>query len=292
MSVSALGEALSRMHRNGLRGGLPASQAAALTEALSSGSALSDAASRAGLDRRLSEAVATAGVPDVPAALLEQVYIAESLESGSRRLRAAGTYPLVLAVALLSAALVITTQLTPAFEGMSFAPPSSRPLLVSVGGSVLCLILLSVLVLGRVRIPFFSGGWRALHRTAFLSSLNALLSGGAPLPAAVRASSVWCLPAQRRAAVLLSQSLEAGRAPPEVGALLSPAESALLHQGAETGTASASAHALAAQQRVRLERVLPDAMLRIHIISLLLAGIGVLVVGVSFFQVYFNVLSI
>lgn len=293
MSDATLRDALSRMHRNGLRGGLPAPRAAALSEALSSGVSLSDAASRAGLDPRLSEAVSSSGVPDVPAALLEQAYIAERLESGSRRLRAVGTYPLVLAVALLSASIVLNAQLVPALSGTMLTPlPSMLLLQVSVGVSVLLLVLLSLLVLGRVHVPVVSSGWRALHRTAFLSSLDALLAGGASLPAALRASSVWCLPAQRQAARSLSQSLEAGRAPPDVGVLLAPAEAALLHQGAQTGTALASAHALSSQQRVRLERVLPGAALRVQVVAMSLAGAGVLFVGLSFFRVYFNVLSI
>ena len=53
----------------------------------------------------------------------------------------------------------------------------------------------------------------------------------------------------------------------------------MLIGAAKTGTIAEATAALLAQDRVRLTRTLPDAILRIHTAALLIAGGGVLAVG-------------
>ena len=209
--------------------------------------------------------------------------------SRGRRLRAAGTYPLVLAAAVLMVSGVIAGVMAPVLLSLSISSDSPSQLL---GTTVLCAGLLGLLaaaVHGRVRLPLLDG-WSMMHRTAFLESLAQLTAAGAPLPAALRASAVWCLPGQGRDAQALAQALDAGSSS-SGGTLLAPLEAAMLVGGAQTGTAALAAEALAAQDRVRLTRRLPTAILRIHTTAMLIAGLAVLAVGVAFFSVYGHVLA-
>lgn len=289
MSLSDLQGALVRMNRNGLRSGLDDARAAGLIQALAAGASVNAAGEQAGLDERLIQALQRASVADVPAALAGQIRIVAALSTNAQRLRAAGTYPLVLAAAVLMASGVIAGVMTPALHNLADNAVSSTPLL---GVTALCAVLLALLaaaVHGRVRLPMLDG-WSMVHRAAFLESLAQLTAAGAPLPAALRASAVWCLAGQRTDAEALAQALDAGSRS-SGGTLLAPLEATMLVGGAQTGTAALAAAALAAQDRVRLSRSLPDAVLRIHTTALLIAGGAVLAVGIAFFSVYGHVLA-
>lgn len=289
MSLSELQGALVRMNHNGLRSGLGEEHAVALIRALSAGTPLEAAAEQSGLDTRAIRAVQRAAVADVPAVLTGQLQISAALSTNSQRLRAAGTYPLVLAAAVLMASGTIAGVMIPALSGLSSQRFSPALLL---GTTVLCAAMLGLLaaaVHGRVRLPVLNG-WPMVHRSAFLESLAQLTAAGATLPAALRASAVWCLPRQHQDAVALAQALEAAAAG-SGGELLAPLETAMLVGGAQSGTAAMAAEALAAQDRVRLTRSLPDAILRIHTTALLIAGGAVLAVGIALFSVYGNVLA-
>jgi len=277
------------MNHNGLHSGLDEDQAAALITALGSGTPLAAAAAQAGLDTRLTQAVQRSTVADVPAALSGQVQIAAALTTNTQRLRAAGTYPLVLAAAVLMASGMIAGVMTPALADMSSDVISPAPLLGATALSAGLLGLLAAAVHGRLPLPLLNG-WSLVHRGAFLESLAQLTAAGAPLPAALRASAVWCLPSQQRDAEGLAQALEAGTAS-SGGTLLAELEAAMLVGGAQTGTTALAAEALAAQDRIQRSRTLPSAILRIHTAALLIAGVAVLAVGIAFFSVYGNVLA-
>ncbi|MFT5680314.1 MAG: hypothetical protein ACI8RZ_001220 [Myxococcota bacterium] len=272
------------MNRSGL-GGLAAPDAAALVSALASGGELSDAARRVGLDARLPRVVLLAGVSDAPAALAGQLMIASTLAGNARRLRSAGIYPLILAGSVVVAGAVIHSVMAPALAAQSMPTGGVESLGIAVGLSAAVLVLLSVAVLGRLRLPLLSGGWPAIHRAAFFDSLDQLAQAGASLPAALRASAVWCLPGQARAAETLARALEAGETA-DASPLLHPMEASLLVGAARSGTVPQAAAALAAQERVRQQRTLPGAILRIHTLALLIASTGVLAVGVAFFTLY------
>ena len=292
MSLDSLKGSLVRLHRNGLQGGLQSADAEQLVAALSQGTPLSDIAKKVGLDARLTRAVLDAQVGDVPTALAGQARIAARVAANSRQLRAAGTYPLVLAMAVVVAGSVVAGVLAPALATLTFTPGvvAWPPLVSAVAVSVVLMGLLSMAVLGRLRLPLLSGGWPAVDRGAFFESLDQLVQAGAPLPAALRASRVWCAPGPGAGAEALAQALEAGQS--ASGApLLHPVESAMLVRAAQSGTLPQATAALSQQQQVRLLRILPDAITRIHIASLLLAGIAVAAVGIGFFLVYIDVLA-
>ena len=65
----------------------------------------------------------------------------------------------------------------------------------------------------------------------------------------------------------------------------------MLINAARSGTAPQATSALVAQQQVRLARTLPDAIMRVQAAALVIAGAGVLALGVAFMVVYGHVLA-
>ncbi len=291
-ALDELRSTLVRLHAGGLGVGLNSERADRLVQALDGGRPLEEAASSAGLDERLAKAVVLAEVNDVPAVLTALAGLAVELESGARRLRSAGAYPLLLALSLVLCAAVLAGAAFPVLAqlpGGATVPFGSLAARGAVGAA-LALALLAGLVLGRVRVPWLSAGWLALERYSFLRSLATLGDAGVELPAALRASSVWTAGRGRVAAHELAAALDAGGTEASTGALLDPFEARMLARAAISGTWGAAAKALAAQRQVALARVLPDAIARIHGSALCLTGLALTALGATFFWAYSHAL--
>jgi hypothetical protein len=235
------------------------------------------------LPTRVAEA---AGVPDRPAVVDGLTTLGDTVDAHIRRLRSAGSYPIVLGLSVLVAAGVVGGVGLPALAVLPGAEGVAGGGLPAVGGVVLLLALLSALVLGRVRVPWLSEGWVRIERFAFIASLRILTQEGAELPAAVRASGEWGGGAARAAAEEFARGLEAGRVPNDLRPLLDPFESRMLGSAAVSGTLREALNALTDHHRIALGRVIPDAVVRIQVAAVLLAAVAVLVVGATFFGAY------
>lgn len=279
---------LVRLHRGGVRSGLPAARADALVRALDEGAPIQDAAAASGLDRRVAGVAERAGVSDLPRVIARLAELAAEVDAGSGRLRAAGTYPLVLAVSVVVPGLAMAELAFPALARLPAAAgaPLGEVLAGTLAATVLLLLALAVVVLGRLPLPWISAGRICLDRFAFLQSVALLCRAGRPLPRALRASTPWVGASGRAAAEGLAHALESGAAGGEARPLLDPFEAAMLVGAAGTGTAPEATAALAEQHRVTLARVLPDAVVRIQATAVVLAGLAVLAIGGGFFWAY------
>jgi hypothetical protein len=292
-ALDQLRDTLVGLHAGGLRPGLPPAAARTLVEALDRGSPLAEAATLAGLDPRLAEVAGEAQPSDTPALLAELARLAARLDTATRQLRVAGSYALALAVAVGVAAVAVlglalpTLAIVPGSESFPVAPV----LLVGAGVAVGLEIAMGLVVVGRVRVPWLSDGWTTLDRYAFVRTLDVLLQAGTPLPVAVRAAGRWGGGATQSAATGLARSLEAGEQAESAPPLLGPFETRMLVGAAASGAATETAGALAAQHQVAIERVLPDAVVRIQAVAVVLAGVAVLALGAAFFSGYSGVLG-
>ena len=290
--LDALRDSLVRQHGLGLRGGLPASAADELVRALSEGADLGEVAGPIGLDGRLAASVTRSGVADAPAVLSRLMDTLSSIESGSRILRSAGLYPLVLAGSVLLAGVVAGGVGVPALRAIPGQTAGvGVGLAVAVGVATGLLVLLSMAVLARVRLPLLSAGWTTSEGYAVADCLAVLTGAGAPLPEALRASAAWARGPERAAAEAFARDLEAGRAPVAAGPLFDPFESGLLAAAAENGTVVDTASALAEHRRIRMDRTLPLAVLRIQVTALAVAGLALLAVASAFYWEYSRVFA-
>ena len=292
-ALTALKDTLVRLHRSGLRCGLPDAAARRLVDALARGAGISEAAAASGLDPHLAQIIAHSEVADVPTVLGRLAVAGSQLDMHTRRLRSAGVYPLVLACSITIAS-VLTFGVMRASLGQLMEPAASAssPLLMgAVGLAVAMLLILSVLVLGRVRIPGLSSGWAALDAHVFLEGLLILSDAGVALPAGLRAAAVWCSPAARAAAEGMARALEAGTTEADARPLLQPFERAVLLGAAASGAQVETTGALAAQHRTAISRRLSAAVIRIELTGLCLAGLALLGLGASYYLVYVDVLA-
>jgi len=311
VTLDELRGTLVRLHAGRLQGGLSPAAADALVAALAEGRPVGEAAARAGLDPDLAGAVEDAGVQDLPAVLAGLARCTAEVEAHARQLRSAGSYPLVLAVGVLVAGLVIGPVASPALAALPGADTQPQvPMLAAVIVAAALLVLQSLLVLGRVRSGPLGRGWRLLESFAFVEQLRLYTLAGAAAPRAVRAaagsgsaasrsaasrsaasrSAASRSAASRRAGLSLARALEAGRPAADLAPLLSPHETAVLIGAARSGALAETAAALAAQRRVALQRQIPQVAALIHATALVLAGLALLAVGLGFFTAYVHAL--
>ena len=287
-ALQELRSALTRLHEDGLRAGLSAASAERLVAALDRGEPISQAASSAGLDRRIARAAELAAPSDLPRALAGLSRAAAELDTATRRLRSAGSYPLVLAASVVAGGAVLVGAALPALTMLPTEGdlPLRVPALATAGLATLLLVVLAAVVLGRLKVPWVCSGWVELERYAFLSSLQALVQAGAPLPSAVRGAASWTGRRGRAAGRALARSLEAGAPRRDLAPLLPTHEATMLTGAAAAGTVPETVGALAVVRRVALDRVIPDAIVRIQAVALILAGAAVLGIGATFVQAY------
>jgi hypothetical protein len=236
-------------------------------------------------DRRVD--VLIAGIENVnrPRVAAELDGLAVEYAGWDTVLRNAAVYPAVLAMAVLGTATVVGAVGLPA---LSILPEGDRIPLWPMGlGAVLSavhLILLSALALSRARVPVLSRGWRRLDGFALLASTRLLAAEAVPLPAALRASAAWCGEPQQ--AIALARALDAAATAPGGGVLLDAFEVALLLGGARSGVEQATLSALCEARRAALGREVAAEAARIELLSLAIAGMGVLTVAMAWTWAY------
>ncbi len=287
-ALDELRSLLVRLHDGHGGSGLKGAAADRLTEALDRGLPLSEAALGTGLDDRIVRAADAGGAPDLPAALAGLARLASEHDAGTRRLRSAAFYPLILAFTVLVPGCVLVAATLPALQllpgsGLAGSGTWLLPLLVT---AAVLLLALGATVLGRVPLPWLTAGWAQLDRVAFVAALRALTDAGAPLPAATRGASAWSRGRARTAALDLARSLEAGEPTRDLRPLMAPHEASALAAGAEAGTAAETLAALESVVRAALDRTLPDTIVRVQGCALTLAGGALLTVGITLFRAY------
>ncbi len=281
---------LERLSANGHPAGLGPVEARGLAAALEAGAPLREVAARFGLDPALAARVEASGVTDGVAALSGALLVAAEAASGDRSLRSAATYPLVLAASVALAGAVVAGLLVPALGATSAAGWGGAAPLLALGLALLLLILLSLSVFTRLPVPGVAPVWRRLEAVALLGAAVVFVEAGAPLPRAIRAAAGGLSAGAEGDGLALAAWLEAGAGPgsaPGVGrGLLHPYEVAQLVAAARAGAALPTLRALLEHRRLSLERALPEAALRVELLALVLAGIGLLGVGAAFFSFY------
>jgi len=286
-ALDQLHASLVTLHGGKARLGLPPARAEQLIGLLGQGTGAVEAGRAVGLDRRLGVIAEGSEVADVPLALVALVRVGADVEDASRQLRAAGVYPLSLALSIvISAAVVVGFALPSLAAESTWGGGSLGGVALTVGLAVGLLMLLTATVWGRVRVPGLSAGWGQLEGYGFVQSVAALTGAGAPLVPAIRASGEWAGKGGRAAAAGLARSLEAGVPATDASPLLEPFEVALLSAAASNGTVPETASALAHQRRLALARVIPDTVTRIQACAVLLAGGAVASVGLALFGAY------
>lgn len=287
-AIDELAASLQRLHANGHPSGLGREDAEAFARALATGTPALEAAGRAGLDRRLVEVLAVSGVAEVPHTLSRLLAAMAGRAVHARSLQGAASYPLVLAFCIAVSAGIIFGIATPTLASLPLGgePTSSRlPLLALILATTL-LVALSAAVLGPIRVPGLSRGWRRIDGLAFLECLRILVEAGVALPAAVRAASLWCEGDMKQRGHALARALEAGQPPPETEPLLDPFEAASLVAGAGAGMGVDSLGALVEHRRLALERDVYEEAAKIQATALFLAGGALLAVGAAFLSSY------
>jgi len=292
-TIQELGASLQRLHANGHPAGLAPGRAAAFTRALASGTNFRDAAAQVQLDSRLVASVSQAGDVSIPAILSQLVSTLSCTTAHARTLRAAASYPLVLAASITCTAGIVFGVMGPAISLLPLgrSPSGSSLLVVALVVSLTLLVGLSLTVLLKLPVPPFAWGWQRLEAFAFLDSLHVFVRAGVPLPKALRGASIWCRGASRQCAVDLARVMEAGGETPDLSPLLDDFEGSLLVSAAHAGTLSQALEALVEQRRIGLERELPAQAMRIHLCALALAGGSLLMVGGSFFATYYTAVA-
>ncbi len=288
----ALIASLVRLHANGHPCGLDPRKAEGLARDLATGLPLERATTRAGLDPSLARSLDLASVSDVPAAFADLLTTAGTAATHRRTLRNAASYPLVLSLCIALTAGIIMGAVGPALAQLPLgATPSPGTGLVAafvIGcGS---LALLSIVVLRRLRAPLLSRGWVRIAGYAYLDSLRVLVWHGAALPAALRGAACLCDGPERTRGEALARALEADAEPPDTAPLLDDFEAAMLVSSARAGTLDEALAALAEHRQRALEREVPAQATRIHVASLILAGVSLALVGGTFFTIYFQAL--
>lgn len=289
-SVGELQRRLERLHANGHPAGLGPAEARGLAVALEAGAPLGEVAARFGLDRALAERVQAAGSKDGVVALQGALLVAGEAAAGAQALRSAGTYPLVLAASVALSGAVVAGLLVPQVEALPMGAAGGLGPLLALGLAVSVLVLLALAVFTRLPLPLLGPVWARIEAQALLGGTLAFLEAGATLPGAVRAAAGGLSRGAAEEGRALAAWLEAGAgdgaAPREGSGLLHPYEVAQLVAAARAGAALHTLRALLEHRRLALERALPEAAARIELLSLLVAGSGLLGVGAAFFSLY------
>ncbi len=200
-------------------------------------------------------------------------------------LRNAAVYPAVLALAVLGAAAIVGAVGLPALAILPTGTSAPRwPMGLGAALSAANLMVLSALAHSGARVPILARGWRRLDGFALLASTRVLSAAGVPLPAALRASAIWCGEPQQ--AVALARALDSADGRRGDGVLLDTFETTLLLGAARGGVEQATLGALCDARRAALGREISAEAGRIELLSLLIAGAGVLSVAAGWIWAY------
>jgi len=274
---------------SGIGGGVAV--ATHVVAALGRGQSLGAALSSAGVPSGVAAAFSTASVKR-PEIALDEVGLALGRRGAlAAQVRSAALYPALVALSTLVVAWLVSADAVPALAaarvmvaGEGAAPGVVATLPAVVVSAVLLVLFAAALAMD---LPFLSFGEArsARERALFLSGLHGFVSAGAVLPAAVRAaaglSSDADLSARARA---FADGLERGET--SAHGLLDGLSAALLSEAVKAGTEPAALSALVVAARRRAGEAAATAVGRVRTSTLLVAGLSVLLLGVTWIGAY------
>lgn len=293
-AAKGIGQAVSRLRQLRLARhpmGLRARAAQRFAEEVRSSGDVAKAIRNVGGDVRVASIIEQAKPSDGLRLMSDLLPVMGEVAAQQRLLQSAALYPLAMLACLTLVSLTIYNHAVPAIVNLAESNEMLR-LTAKVGGAtsvsicMMLLLLLTITVYSQVQLPLLSGGRRMLGRVLVLETLARLHEQGVSLPSALRAASSWVKGPSHRAAHALAETLESGQASVSADPLLDSAGTALLISAAQRGIVAPVLSAMVQQARLASQRQLPEEVSRIHVISLLVAGLGLAVVGISFFQTY------
>jgi hypothetical protein len=263
-------------------------------ELLRQGSPPASASKRAGISERALRSYSLANPADAPVALQALSLLASEVERREREVRGAATWPFVAVVSALFSSTLVWGVALPALKRAPLGGDqlSTVPTLIAFAVAVLSLVALGLAVVMRASVPGLPRAWSSIEHHAFAACAHVLHAAGVPLPLALKSAALW-LPAQGQAeGEAVAHSLEAGGSSmPSGSAALDPVALSLLFGAAKSGTSVTMLGTLSASTRVKMEREVPHDVLRLHTVSLLLAGFAVGVSFVTFYLTYVRAIT-
>lgn len=246
---------------------------------------------------RLLHSLPAAGIPVSPELSAAWSALSERRLAAVRQLQAAATYPLSLSLGIALAGAMVVGFAAPSLALLPSGAASEREdlLLIGLGLALALLSGLGLVVLTRLPLPGVGLGWQSIDAWTLLEGTRLLCEAGAELPQALRVAGDACDRAGQAQALALSRALEAGGTEARASSSapagpLQPIEVQTLLNAARTGTVAPLLQALAVHRRVGLERLLPAAVDRVQYTALVVAGLAVLAIGATLFEVYSDAL--
>lgn len=271
--------------------GLRAGAARQFAEDVRSRGDVPEAIRAAGGDLRVASIIQTAKPGDALRLVSGLLTTVGEVAANQRSLQSAAMYPLALLACLALVSVAIYEISVPAIA--SLAELNGTPVVAArLGGGagvLICMAMLLLLALAtysRVQVPLLSRGVLMLDRVLVLETVARLHDQGIPLPLALRAAASWVRGAGRREIHELAETLESGGTSLDGGRLLDLATISALLAAAAQGVVSPVLAALIQQARLASRQRIPEEVSRIHIVALVMAGIGLAAVGISFFTTY------
>lgn len=294
-SVDALATRLTTLRHADHPLGLDAVGAAALTQALRSGTEVHVALSglpRAGGLPKLLEVARPADAIAVTDRLLTPI---AEVSAQRRALRSMAAYPTVVLVTVVLAALVTQFVAAPAMRTFSSDISTAldgRLMPASFLFAVVMLVLLVVSV--ALEVPFSPLRWvvRGLHRVLTLEAAAVLSESGVPMHRAFEAAAELAHDVTlRRAALDVAAALAAGRAPAP-NALFDETSGRLVFAAASRGVGGPVTRTLARHASITAKRAVSVGGQGVQLVALLFAALALLAVAASWFLTYSAALTV
>ena len=203
-----------------------------------------------------------------------------------REVRGAASWPFVALLGALFATLLVWGVALPALQRAPLGGDrlSAFPTLLALSVTLAMLFALGLTVVLRGSVPGVPRVWAPIERHAFAACAHVLHAAGVPLPTALKSAATWLPQRGRVEGEAIAHALEAGASTtPTAPAALDPVALSLLFAAAKSGASATMLGALSASTRITMEREVPRELLRLHTLSLLLAGFSV---GASFITFY------
>lgn len=237
-------------------------------------------------DERVERVLACAAPPDRAGAAATLRALVAEREAHESRVVSAAVYAVTLAGAVGVAGAVVLA----AAPGMPTVPGPVAAARALYFAAVACLIWLAAGAWTGRSVPGARSARALLDTLSFLGAVDVLCRDGVRLGAASRAAAVWLEGAGRVAAEALAHAIDAGTTRPPPGPL-PPGWAAFLTGSAACGAEPEAIAAMMAAHRAALPVALGAALVRVELLTVAVASIGVLGVALSFWLPYLAALG-
>jgi hypothetical protein len=297
MSLETLTARMVTLEATGHPLGLVTAHAQSFSQAVRSGTPFPAALERAGRSPSWARCLAAAGANDpvaVTEAMLEPMGAAQR---ASQALRGSVVHPLVsLLTVAVSAAVTLAGSLpglTTLAEDTGVAPTHATVgfgLAAALGALVIAAAVLASVALAPRWSPLFTA-MRRVDRTLIFEAVAALCRDGVRVDRAFEAAAAMNVGAPlRRAAREAGAALAAGRAP-ATGVLLDATMAGLVATASARGVPQSALDAIARHERLAAQREMAFQTSAVQVVTLLLAGLALTLVGVGWFEAYSSILA-